>query len=72
MYNNSSAGLMYPMVCPFWNFTVVLFFFFTPLGCMNGAMHEIATICTTPRQILMAIAFDRTLFITISGKELVL
>ena len=25
-----------------------------------------------PRQILMAIAFDRTLFITISGKELVL
>ena len=34
IYNNSSAGragLMYPMVCPFWNFTVVLFFFFTQL-----------------------------------------
>ena len=39
MYNNSSAGLMYPMVCPFWNFTVVLFFFFTPLlGCMVQCM----------------------------------
>ena len=37
MYNNSSAGLMYPMVCPFWNFTVVLFFFFTPLGALAKA-----------------------------------